>query len=450
MAGHSRGECKVSLVVRGGRIIDPAAGVDLIGDLLIEDGIVTSVGECVAPPPGGTLLDATGLVVCPGFIDLHCHLRVPGEEHKETIATGTAAAAAGGFTTLCAMPNTRPPIDCAEVVSLVLERARADAVVRVLPIGCVTKGRAGEELVDVEELAAAGAVALSDDGSPVGDEGLMREALVRAGALGLPVIDHCEDTSISAGGVMNRGALAESLGLLGWPGSAEETMVARDIALAETTGARVHLAHVSTAGAVELVRSAKERGAPVTAEATPHHLTITEEWVRAKPGRDGHYDTNAKVNPPLRTRQDADALVRGLAEGVIDCVATDHAPHSAADKDCTFEQAAFGISGLEVALGSLMGLVHEGRLELPTLIERLTAGPAQVLGRPDLCMGTLRPGSPADVAIFDPDAEWVVSTDRMVSGGRNTPLDGANLRGRVAAVLVAGRVVYRCEEARLG
>ena len=249
---------------------------------------------------------------------------------------------------------------------------------------------------------------------------------------------------------MNRGALAESLGLLGWPGSAEETMVARDIALAETTGARVHLAHVSTAGAVELVRRAKERGAPVTAEATPHHLTITEEWVRAKPGRDGHYDTNAKVNPPLRTRQDADALVRGLAEGVIDCVATDHAPHSAADKDCTFEQAAFGISGLEVALGSLMGLVHEGRLELPTLIERLSAGPARVLGRPDLCMGTLRPGSPADVAIFDPDAEWVVSTDRMVSGGRNTPLDGANLRGRVAAVLVAGRVVYRCEEARLG
>ncbi|MDE2861024.1 MAG: dihydroorotase [Chloroflexota bacterium] len=440
----------MSLVVKGGRIIDPAAGVDLVGDVLIENGVVSSVGECVETPPGAELLDATGLIVCPGFIDVHCHLRVPGEEHKETMASGTASAAAGGFTTVCAMPNTRPPVDRAEIVELVLNRARAEAVVRVLPIACVTRGRAGSALVDIEEVARAGAVALSDDGSPVGDEEVMREALEKAGYLGLLVIDHCEDSEISAGGVMNSGDVADSLGFQGWPARAEEDMIARNAALAEATGGRVHMAHVTTVGGVEHMRRAKARGAPVTAEVTPHHLTITEEWVRAKSGSYGPYDTNAKVNPPLRTQKDADALVAALAEGIIDCVATDHAPHSAADKDCTFEEAAFGISGLEVALGSLMSLVHDGRLELPTLIERLTAAPARVLGRPDLCAGTLRPGSPADVTIFDPNAEWVVRADRMVSAGRNTPLDGVTLKGRVAATLVAGRVVYRSEEARLG
>ena len=438
------------MVIRGGRIVDPAAGVDLVGDVLIVDGYVAAVGERIEAPPDAELLDAAGLIVSPGFIDVHCHLRVPGEDHKETMASGTAAAAAGGFTTVCTMPNTRPPIDSAEVVEVVLERARAEAVVRVLPIACVTRGRAGSELVDVEEVARAGAVALSDDGSPVGDEDVMREALVRGGALGILVIDHCEDTSISAGGVMNSGAIADKLGLRGWPACAEELMIARNIALAEATGARVHMAHVTTAGGVELLRRAKERGAPVTGEVTPHHLTITEEWVRAKQGRHGPYDTRAKVNPPLRTRNDADALVAALAEGVIDCVATDHAPHSAEDKDCSFDEAAFGISGLEFALGSLVGLVHEGRLDLPTIVERLTAGPARVLGRPDLCRGTLEPGSPADITIFDPDAEWVVRADSMVSAGRNTPLDGVTLRGRVAATLVGGRVVYRHEEARLG
>ncbi len=440
----------MSMVIRGGRIIDPAAGVDLVGDVLIEDGVVVSVAERVEAPAGAELLDAAGLIVCPGFVDVHCHLRVPGEEHKETMASGTAAAAAGGFTTVCTMPNTQPPIDRAEVVELLLAVARAEAVVRVLPIGCVTKGRAGAELVDVEELARAGAVALSDDGSPVSDEQLMREAMVRAGALGLPVIDHCEDTSLSAGGVMNSGGLADALGLRGWPASAEEVMIARNIALAEATGARVHMAHVTTAGGVELVRRAKERGAPVTAEATPHHLTITEEWVSARSSRHGLYDTNAKVNPPLRTRRDVDALVRGLAEGIIDCVATDHAPHSEADKDCAFEEAAFGISGLEFALGSLMCLVHDGRLSLPTLVERMTAAPARVLGQPDLRLGALTPGNPADVVVFDPNAEWTVRADRMASAGRNTPLDGATLKGRVAATLVEGRVVYRSEEARLG
>ena len=440
----------MSMVIRGGRIIDPASGVDMVGDVLIENGVVASVGAQVEPPSGAELLDASGLIVSPGFIDVHVHLRVPGEEHKETMASGTAAAAAGGFTTVCTMPNTRPAVDRAEVVDVLMERARAEGVVRVLPIACVTRDRAGAELVDVEEVAHAGAVALSDDGSPVGDEEVMREALETAGSLGLLVIDHCEDSEISADGVMNSGAVADSLGLQGWPAHAEEDMIARNAALAEATGGRVHMAHVTTAGGVEHMRRAKARGAPVTAEVTPHHLTITEEWVRARSGRFGPYDTNAKVNPPLRTQKDADALVAALAEGIIDCVATDHAPHSTADKDCTFEEAAFGISGLEVALGSLMSLVHDGRLELPTLIERLTAAPARVLGRPDLCAGTLRPGSPADVTIFDPDAEWVVRADRMLSGGKNTPLDGVTLKGRVAATLVAGRVVYRSEEARLG
>ena len=440
----------MSLVIRGGRIIDPAAGVDLVGDVLIESGVVTSVGERIEVPPGAELLDATGLIVSPGFIDVHCHLRVPGEEHKETMASGTASAAAGGFTTVCAMPNTRPPVDRAEVVELVLERARAEGVVRVLPIACVTRDRAGGELVDVEEVARAGAVALSDDGSPVADEGVMRMAIEKGRDLGLLVIDHCEDPSISAGGVMNSGSIAEKLGLRGWPGCAEEVMIARNIALAEAVGARVHMAHVTTAVGVELLRQAKERGAPVTGEVTPHHLTITEEWVKTRSSRYGPYDTNAKVNPPLRTRQDADALVLALAEGVIDCVATDHAPHSDGDKDCCFDEAAFGISGLEFALGSLMGLVHEGRLDLTTMVERLTAGPARVLGRPDLCSGTLKLGNPADVTIFDPNAEWVVRADSMVSEGRNTPLDGATLKGRVAATIVAGRIVYRSEEARLG
>ena len=429
----------MSLIIRGGRIIDPAAGVDQIGDVLVVDGVVASVGERVEAPPGAELLDAAGLVVCPGFIDVHCHLRVPGEEHKETMASGTAAAAAGGFTTVCAMPNTRPPVDCAEVVELVLERARAEAAVRVLPIACVTRGRAGAELVDVEEVARAGAVALSDDGSPVGDEQLMRTALERAGALGLLVIDHCEDTSISAGGVINRGDLADSLGLRGWPACAEEAMIARNIALAEATGARVHMAHVTTAGGAELVRRAKERGAPVTAEVTPHHLTITEEWVAAKSGRHGPYDTSAKVNPPLRTREDADALVAALAEGVIDCVATDHAPHSAADKDCTFDEAAFGISVLETALGSLMSLVHSGDVELGLLIDKLTAAPARFLGRN---LGTLRPGAPADVVVFDPDLEWTVDTAEFASKGKNTPLEGSTLRGRVVATVFGGEVVF--------
>ena len=440
----------MSILIESGRIIDPYQGLDFIGDIWIENGVVKGLEEHIYAPPQTRVVDADGLVVCPGFIDIHCHLREPGDQDKETIATGTAAAARGGFTTVCAMPNTRPPIDSVNMVSFLLGKAQEEGVVRVLPIGCVTKGSEGKALTNMEELAQAGVIGFSDDGSPLTDDDLMRQALIGALALGIPVINHCEDLGVSRGGVMNEGELATSLGLKGWPASAEETMVARDIALAESTGGHIHLAHVSTSGSVELVRRAKGRGISVTAEATPHHLTITEEWTKAKQGHHRPDNTNAKVNPPLRTQQDADALVQGLAEGVIDCIATDHAPHTRADKDCTFEEAAFGISGLETALASLMGLVHEGRLGMYSLVERLTVGPARVLNRPDLCPATLKLGSPADVTIFDPQEEWVVDTDKFVSKGKNTPLEGTNLQGRVVATIVAGHIVYEDEAVKVG
>jgi dihydroorotase len=436
----------VSLLIKGGRIIDPKEGLDLIGDLWLQEGVVKGLEEHIDVPPQTRVVDATGLVVCPGFIDIHCHLREPGDLDKETIATGTAAAAKGGFTTVCAMPNTLHPIDSADLVNFILGKARDEAMVRVLPIGCVTQGRDGNVLTKLDELAKAGAIAFSDDGSPVTDETLMRQAL----ASGHLIINHCEDLGISSGGVMNDGELAASLGLKGWPALAEEAMVARDLSLAASTGGRLHLAHVSTAGSVDLVRRAKERGIPVTAEAAPHHLTITEEWAKTGPGHQRPYNTNAKVNPPLRTSSDVDALVQGLRDGVIDCVATDHAPHTSANKASTFQEAAFGISGLETALGSLMALVNDGRLDMTTLVHRLTAGPARVLSRPDLCPVTLKPGSTADVTIFDPRLEWVVDTSKFVSKGKNTPLEGTTLKGRVVVTIVDGCVVYEDEVVRVG
>jgi dihydroorotase len=435
----------VSLLIRGGRIIDPQIGLDFIGDLWLQEGVVKELGEHIDAMPT-RVVDASGLVVCPGFIDIHCHLREPGDQDKETIATGTAAAARGGFTTVCAMPNTRPPIDSADMVGFIMGRARDCGVVRVLPIGCVTLGRQGMALTELGELARAGAIGFSDDGSPVSDEALMRRAL----ATGLLIINHCEDFGVSSGGVMNAGVVAARLGLQGTSAQAEEAMVARDISLAASTGGRLHLAHVSTAGSVELVRRAKERGVPVTAEATPHHLTITEEWVATGERHMTAYNTAAKVNPPLRTSSDVVALEQGLRDGTIDCIATDHAPHTRADKASTFQDAAFGISGLETALGSLLGLVHDGRLDMTTIVDRLTAGPAGVVNRPDLCSGTLKPGSTADVTIFDPQMEWVVDTGDFVSRGRNTPLEGATLKGRVLVTIVNGRIVYEDEAVKVG
>ena len=433
------------VLVKGGRIVDPAQGMDERGDLLILDGVVAAIQTEMASPDGARVIDAAGLVVCPGFIDLHCHLREPGFEYKETIATGTRAAARGGFTTVCAMPNTDPVMDSRAVVDFVLRLAREEGAVRVLPIGAVTVGSRGAALTEMAELAEAGAVGFSDDGHPVADANVMRQALSYASGLGLPIINHCEVPELSAGGVMNEGWVATRLGLKGLPRSAEEAMVARDIALAETTGGRLHVAHASTAGTVELVRQAKERGLKVTCEATPHHLTLTDETVLGRgaaayePLSVSAYDTNAKVAPPLRSRPDVEAMVEGLRDGTVDLIATDHAPHASIEKMCTFDEAANGISVLETALGSLMSLVHSGALTLPTLVDRLTAAPARFLG---VGLGTLRPGAPADVTLFDPAAEWVVDPAAFASRGKNTPLAGATLKGRVAATIAAGRVVH--------
>jgi dihydroorotase len=422
--------------------------VDLVGDLLLENGIVKAVGGKIAPPEGARELDATGMVVCPGFIDLHCHLREPGFEYKETIATGTAAAARGGFTTVCAMPNTEPTMDTRATIEFVLEKARQEGAVRVLPIGCVTKGSKGKELAEMGELAQAGAIAFSDDGHPVADPNIMRQALGYSSGLGLPVINHCEVPELSNGGSMNEGWVSNRLGVKGVPASAESVMVARDISLAELTGGRLHLAHVSTAESVDLVRRAKDKGLDVTCEVTPHHLTLSDEAVLGNMGggtafeplTPTAYDTHAKVNPPLRGRSDVEAMVQALREGVIDVVATDHAPHSRVEKLTTLDEADFGISVLETALGSLMSLVHAGGIELPLLIHKMTAAPAHFLGRDEL--GTLREGAAADVTIIDPDAEWTVDAGSFASKGKNTPLDGATLKGRVVATIVAGDVVY--------
>ena len=434
------------ILIKGGRIIDPAQSVDMLGDLLISAGRVAAVEKAI-PSDGAHVIDAAGMVVSPGFIDLHCHLRDPGFEYKETIATGTRAAAKGGFTTVCAMPNTEPTMHSRATVEYVMKKARVEGAVRVLPIGCVTKGSLGKELSEMAELAEAGCVGFSDDGHPVADANIMRQALSYASGLGLPIINHCETPDLFRGGHMNEGWVSNRLGLRGAPNSAEETMAARDIYLAELTGGHIHLAHISTIGTLDLVRSAKEAGIKVTCEVTPHHLTITDEAVMGgqatspfEPLGENAYDTYAKVNPPLRARRDMNAMADGLADGAIDVIATDHAPHGRVEKLCTFEDAAMGISVLETALGSALSLVHGGEVALPIIIDRLTAAPARFLGRSDI--GTLNLGSEADVTIFDPDAEWVVDTEKFVSKGKNSPLRGATLKGRVVTTLVGGEVVF--------
>jgi len=423
------------LIIKGGRIIDPAKNVDKVGDILITDGKIKSVGKELSSTLNAEVMEAKGKVVCPGFIDLHCHLRQPGYEQKETIATGTRAAARGGFTTVCCMPNTNPPIDNLPLVEYVKSVAEKEGVVRVLPIGCITRGRKGEELADMVEMAQAGVVGFSDDGSYVKSARLMRRAIEYSLPLGLPIIEHCEDVELAADGVMNEGIIATRLGLCGLPAAAEEVAIARDIILAELTGVRLHIAHVSTRGSVELIRQAKKRGVKVTAEVTPHHLSLTEERVLG-------YNTNAKVNPPLRTQVDIDALIEGLKDGTIDAIATDHAPHMINDKLCEFGMAASGISGLETALGSLMGLVHQGRLDLTLLVAKLTSEPAKILGKK---FGTLAVGSPADMTIFDPDKEWTVDVEKFASKGHNTPLNGEKLKGKVMTTIYGGQIVYREE-----
>jgi dihydroorotase len=431
-----------NLLIKEGRIIDPGQGLYETASLLITDGKLSWLGRGDPPQVGCDVINGPGLIVTPGFIDLHCHLRQPGAEEKETIASGGRAAAKGGFTTICCMPNTKPPLDSPETINYVKLTAAREAPIRVLPIGCISQGRKGERLVDMKELSSAGAVAFSDDGSPVTSSHLMRQALEVSRSLDTPIIDHCEDTSLTGGGMMNEGALAHKLGLKGIPASAEEKIIARDLALAEQTGGHIHIAHVSTAGSVALIHQAKERGIRVTAEATPHHLTLTEERVTG-------YDTSAKVNPPLRTKRDTQALLQGLKDGVIDIIATDHAPHTEAEKSREFALAPFGISGLETALGSLMGLVHNGELALPTLIARLTTEPARIIGGNYGELGTLSVGALADITIFDPDMEWLVDPQAFASKGKSTPLAGSKLKGKTLATIARGRLVHQDDSMKI-
>jgi dihydroorotase len=425
------------LLIQNGRIIDLGQNSDRPGSLLVAGGKIAWVGRDKESPPNNDydVLEAQGLVVCPGFIDLHCHLRQPGFEEKETIASGTLAAARGGFTTVCCMPNTEPPLDNRKTIEFVKATAVSEGTIRVLPIGCVTKGRKGKELTDMGELAKAGVIGFSDDGDPVATPELMRRALEYSLNSNLPIIDHCEDKALSRGGQMNEGRISAELGLKGIPDIAEENIVARDLDLAGTTGGWLHIAHVSTAGSVELIRRAKARGVRVTAEATPHHLTLTEERLK-------ELNTNAKVSPPLRIKRDIEALIGGLKDNTIDIIATDHAPHTAAEKSQPFELAPFGISGFETALASLMGLVQREYISLLTLIAKLTAEPAKILG-PKYGLGRLAVGSPADVTIFDPNQEWVVEPEEFASKGKNTPLAGERLKGKVVATIYGGKVIYQ-------
>lgn len=436
-----------AIFIRGARVLDPASGEDAVRDLFILDGLIADAPE--APPAAAVVLDGAGLVASPGFIDLHAHLREPGFEDKETIETGTAAAAAGGFTTVCAMPNTSPALDSAAVVEFIAQRAREAGPTRVLAFGAVSKGRNGLELTDMEELARAGVVGFTDDGSPVATGRLMQAALLYAGELGLPVMDHCEDHSITAGLGMHEGPVASRLGLAGYPSAGEESFIARDIALLGLVGGHFHAAHVSAAGGVEMIRAAKRRGLAVTAEVTPHHLTLTDERVLgaagggvASPLTAAAYDTQAKMSPPLRSAADRDALIEGLRDGTLDAVATDHAPHTFGDKAVPFDEAAVGVSGLETAFGSLMGLVHDGAIDLLTLVARLTVGPASVLGERFAGLASLAVGSPADVVLFDPNERWEVDASRFASKGKNTPLDGVTLRGKVKTTIAGGEIAF--------
>jgi dihydroorotase len=438
-----------SILIQNARIIDPSQKMDMQGNISIADGKVAWLGQGEPPSTlvalsGATAsssvknehstIDAQNWIACPGFIDLHCHLREPGFEDKETITTGTRAAARGGFTTVCCMPNTEPAVDNRAVIEFIKDKAAREGTVRVLPIGCITKGRKGESLAEMGEMAHSGVVAFTDDGNSVMNSRLMRQALDYSQAFGLPVIEHCEDKVLVEGGQMNEGIIATRLGLAGMPAAAEESIVARDICLAELTGAKLHIAHISTRGSVELVRQAKSKGIKVTAEVTPHHLTLTEEKVMG-------YDTNAKVNPPLRTAKDIEALIQGLKDGTIDAIATDHAPHTDVEKLCEFAYAPFGISGLETALGSLMKLVREGKLDISLLISRLTSGPASIIGSRNGKLGTLEVGTSADIVLIDPDKEWVVDPRTFASKGRNTPFAGATLKGKVVATFFKGERV---------
>lgn len=432
------------LLIKNARVIDPSQDMDENCDILIAGGVIKDIAKNLSST-GGQSIDACGLIACPGFIDLHCHLREPGYEQKETITTGAAAAAHGGFTTICCMPNTNPPIDTAATVNYIKNTAALKAPrVNVFSIGCLTKNRAGKELSEMAELAAAGCVGFSDDGDSVSNSQLMLLAMRNAAQLGLPIIDHSEDRVLTEGGHLHDGWVAARLGIKGSPSAAEESMIARNIALAEVTGVHLHFTHISTRGSVELIRTARRKGLNVTCDVTPHHLTLTQERVMQRPAKQGislSYDTRAKVNPPLRTSDDIKALVDGINDGIIQVIATDHAPHTIEDKLCEFEMAPFGISGFETAFGVLMTLVHSGQIMLNTLLRCLTCNPAAILAQAK-ATGSLRPGSPADLVLLDLNHEWTVDTAKMFSLGKNNPWEGQVLKGMVAATFYNGEASF--------
>jgi dihydroorotase len=421
------------ILIRGGRVIDPARKIDEPADVYLLEGKVEAVGRNLGTPAGAMVVDASRQVVAPGLIDVHVHLREPGQEDLETVATGAMAAAAGGFSAVCAMPNTDPVCDNQGVVGFVKAQAQRAGKARVYPIGAISLGQKGQQLAEFGELVGAGAVAVSDDGKPVVSSHLMRTALEYARTFGIPVADHCEDPTLG-GGAMHEGVVSTRLGLKGIPSAAEEIMVARDLLLAELTGGHIHLCHMSTRGSVDLIRRAKERGIRVTAEACPHHFSLTHEACEG-------YDTNAKMNPPLREAEDREAIRRGLKDGTIDVIATDHAPHHYDAKEREFDDAPNGIIGLETALGlAITELVTTKLLPLPELVARMSTIPAKIFGLPG---GTLAPGSPADVVVFDPAVEWTVRPQEFFSRSRNTPFAGRRLTGRASVTIVRGQVVFQ-------
>ncbi|MDH3456518.1 MAG: dihydroorotase [Gemmatimonadota bacterium] len=421
------------LVLAGGRVIDPSRDYDAVADVLIRDGVIEGIESRLTPPDGADVVDVAGKVVAPGLVDVHVHLREPGREDAETVATGARAATAGGFTTVCAMPNTDPVTDNQAAVGFIVKQAEAAAAARVYPIGAISVGQRGEQLAEFGEMVAAGAIAVSDDGHPVVSSHLMRTALEYARSFNIPVAEHCEDPSLARNGVMHAGVVATRLGLSGIPAAAEDVMVARNILLAQLTGGHMHLCHISTRGSVDLVRWGKQRGVNVTAEATPHHFALTHDACE-------NYDTNAKMNPPLREAADVEAVREGLRDGTLDVIATDHAPHHYEAKEREFDDAPFGVIGLETSLGlGMKELVGRGLLTLPELIDRMSTRPARIFHLPG---GSLRRGAPADVVVFDPTATWRVEPERFRSRSRNTPFAGWDLVGRVDRTLVGGRTAF--------
>lgn len=421
----------MSLLIKNGRVIDPSQGIDEVLDILVADGLVKELGKGLTAPAGAEVVDATGKYVTPGLIDMHVHLRDPGLEYKEDIISGTRAAAAGGFTSVCCMPNTKPPIDNKAIASYIITKAKAEGFCNVFPVGSITYGMNGERMAEMGELKEAGCVAVSDDGKPVVNAELMRRSLQYANGIGIMVISHAEELSLVGEGVMNEGFTSTEIGLKGIPRVAEDIATARDVMLAEYTGAPVHIAHVSTKDSVRLIRDAKARGVKVTCETAPHYFTLTDDAVRG-------YNTNAKMNPPLREATDVAAIKEGLRDGTIDCIASDHAPHHLDEKDVEFNEALNGIIGLETSLPLSLALVEEGVLSLTQLVEKMSCNPAKIL---NLGRGTLKAGAVADITIFDSAAEWTVEADKLSSKSKNSPFLGWKVKGAAVATVVAGKQI---------